>query len=169
MRSGRHWATRGLQAPPARQRGKTGDRDCVRHLWIFGPCLRVCNDRGVSPVCRHQFQVERSERLCRRARRHPTAALRIGIARYHRSRVARIRPVRNCRGGVSSGLAAQIAHDEVNPSPPAYDSPSVANGWEVIAISLALAWILWPHYGAVLWATVLAIVFAALHRRPITS
>src|SRR6266508_1569963 len=113
MRSGRHWATRGLQAPPARQRGKTGDRDCVRHLWIFGPCLRVCNDWGVSPVCRHQFQVERSERLC--------------------------------RGGVSSGLAAQIAHDEVNPSPPADDSPSVANGWEVIAISLALAWILWPH------------------------
>src|SRR4029453_8788164 len=35
----------------------------------------------------------------------------------------------------------------------------------VIAISLALSWILWPFYGAVLWATVLAIVFAPLYRR----
>ena len=35
----------------------------------------------------------------------------------------------------------------------------------VIAISLAFAWILWPFYGAVLWATVLAIVFAPLYRR----
>jgi predicted PurR-regulated permease PerM len=35
----------------------------------------------------------------------------------------------------------------------------------VIAISLAFAWILWPFYGAVLWGTVLAIVFAPLYRR----
>ena len=35
----------------------------------------------------------------------------------------------------------------------------------VIAISLAFAWIIWPFYGAVLWATVLAIVFAPLYRR----
>jgi predicted PurR-regulated permease PerM len=35
----------------------------------------------------------------------------------------------------------------------------------VVAISLAFAWILWPFYGAVLWATVLAIVFAPLCRR----
>ena len=37
--------------------------------------------------------------------------------------------------------------------------------WLVIAISLAFAWILWPFYGAVLWGTVLAIVFAPLYRR----
>jgi len=35
----------------------------------------------------------------------------------------------------------------------------------VIAVSLAFAWILWPYSGAVLWATVLAIVFAPLYRR----
>jgi hypothetical protein len=29
-----------------------------------------------------------------------------------------------------------------------------------VAISLAFAWILWPFYGAVLWATILTIVFA---------
>lgn len=35
----------------------------------------------------------------------------------------------------------------------------------VIAISLAFAWILWPFFSAILWATVLAIVFAPLYRR----
>ncbi|MEX0805029.1 MAG: AI-2E family transporter [Candidatus Binatia bacterium] len=35
----------------------------------------------------------------------------------------------------------------------------------IIAVSLAFAWILWPYSGAVLWATVLAIVFAPLYRR----
>jgi predicted PurR-regulated permease PerM len=35
----------------------------------------------------------------------------------------------------------------------------------VIAVSLAFAWILWPYSGAVLWATVLAIVFAPVYRR----
>jgi predicted PurR-regulated permease PerM len=35
----------------------------------------------------------------------------------------------------------------------------------IIAVSLAFAWILWPYFGAVLWATVLAIVFAPLYRR----
>lgn len=35
----------------------------------------------------------------------------------------------------------------------------------LIAVSLAFAWILWPFYGAVFWATVLAIVFAPLYRR----
>jgi predicted PurR-regulated permease PerM len=34
----------------------------------------------------------------------------------------------------------------------------------LIAVSVAFAWILWPFYGAILWATVLAIVFAPLHR-----
>ena len=34
-----------------------------------------------------------------------------------------------------------------------------------IAVSLAFAWILWPFYEAILWATVLAIVFAPLYRR----
>ena len=35
----------------------------------------------------------------------------------------------------------------------------------VIAVSLIFAWILWPFFNAVLWATVLAIVFAPLYRR----
>jgi predicted PurR-regulated permease PerM len=35
----------------------------------------------------------------------------------------------------------------------------------IVAVSLAFAWILWPFYGAVLWGTVLAIVFAPLYRR----
>src|SRR4029079_11113005 len=34
-----------------------------------------------------------------------------------------------------------------------------------VAVSLAFAWILWPFYEAILWATVLAIVFAPLYRR----
>jgi predicted PurR-regulated permease PerM len=34
----------------------------------------------------------------------------------------------------------------------------------LVAVSLAFAWILWPFYGAILWATVLAIVFAPLYR-----
>ena len=41
----------------------------------------------------------------------------------------------------------------------------------VIAISLAFAWILWPFYGAVLWGTVLAIVFrvSIVWMRPLIS
>ena len=35
----------------------------------------------------------------------------------------------------------------------------------VIVVSLAFAWILWPFYGAVLWGTILAILFAPLYRR----
>jgi predicted PurR-regulated permease PerM len=35
----------------------------------------------------------------------------------------------------------------------------------VIAVTLAFAWILWPFSGAILWATVLAIVFAPSYRR----
>lgn len=34
----------------------------------------------------------------------------------------------------------------------------------VVAASLAFLWILWPLYGAILWATVMAIMFAPLHR-----
>ena len=37
--------------------------------------------------------------------------------------------------------------------------------WLIVAISVAFAWILWPFYGAVLWATILAIVFAPVYRR----
>ncbi len=33
----------------------------------------------------------------------------------------------------------------------------------VFAVSLAFAWILWPFFGAILWAAVLAIVFTPLH------
>jgi predicted PurR-regulated permease PerM len=39
----------------------------------------------------------------------------------------------------------------------------------VIAISLAFAWILWPFFGPVFWATVLAIVFAQPYRRLLKS
>ena len=35
----------------------------------------------------------------------------------------------------------------------------------LVAISLAFAWILWPFYGAILWAIVFATVFAPAHRR----
>jgi predicted PurR-regulated permease PerM len=35
----------------------------------------------------------------------------------------------------------------------------------IVAVSLAFAWILWPYAGAILWATILAIVFAPAYRR----
>jgi predicted PurR-regulated permease PerM len=35
----------------------------------------------------------------------------------------------------------------------------------ILVVSVAFAWILWPFYGAVLWGTVTAIVFAPLYRR----
>jgi predicted PurR-regulated permease PerM len=35
----------------------------------------------------------------------------------------------------------------------------------LIAVSIAFGWILWPFYGAVFWGTILAIIFAPLHRR----
>jgi predicted PurR-regulated permease PerM len=35
----------------------------------------------------------------------------------------------------------------------------------LLAVSLAFAWILWPFLGAILWGTVLAIVFAPVYRR----
>ncbi len=34
----------------------------------------------------------------------------------------------------------------------------------LVAASLAFAWILWPFYGAILWAVILATVFATVHR-----
>jgi predicted PurR-regulated permease PerM len=39
----------------------------------------------------------------------------------------------------------------------------------VHAVSLAFAWILWPFYGAILWAIVFATVFAPAHRRVLSS
>jgi len=39
----------------------------------------------------------------------------------------------------------------------------------VVVISLAFAWILWPFFGAVLWGTILAIMFAPLYRRLLKS
>ena len=39
----------------------------------------------------------------------------------------------------------------------------------LVAVSLAFAWILWPFFSAILWATVLAIVFAPLYRRILLS
>ena len=35
----------------------------------------------------------------------------------------------------------------------------------VVVVSVAFAWILWPFFGAVLWGTILAIVFAPLYLR----
>ena len=39
----------------------------------------------------------------------------------------------------------------------------------LIAVSLAFAWILWPFYGAILWAMVFATVFAPAHRRVLAT
>ena len=39
----------------------------------------------------------------------------------------------------------------------------------IVAASLAFAWILYPFYGAVLWGTVAAIVFAPMHRLLLSS
>ena len=39
----------------------------------------------------------------------------------------------------------------------------------IIAVSLALAWILLPFYGAVLWGAVISILFVPLHRRLLAS
>jgi predicted PurR-regulated permease PerM len=35
----------------------------------------------------------------------------------------------------------------------------------IVAVSVAFAWILWPFYGAILWAVILATVFVPVHRR----
>ena len=35
----------------------------------------------------------------------------------------------------------------------------------VVLISLAFVWILWPFYGAIFWATMLAILFGPMFRR----
>src|SRR4051794_31842929 len=35
----------------------------------------------------------------------------------------------------------------------------------VIAVTLAFFWILWPFFGAILWGTILAIMFAPFFRR----
>ena len=35
----------------------------------------------------------------------------------------------------------------------------------LVAVSIAFAWLLWPLYGAVFWGSILAIVFAPIHRR----
>ena len=35
----------------------------------------------------------------------------------------------------------------------------------VIAVTIAFAWIIWPYFPAVLWATVFAVIFAPLNRR----
>lgn len=37
--------------------------------------------------------------------------------------------------------------------------------WLVIAVSAAFTWIVWPFFGAILWATILAILFRPLYRR----
>ena len=37
------------------------------------------------------------------------------------------------------------------------------------AVTLAFAWVLYPFYGAVLWAVVVAVLFAPVHRRLLQS
>ena len=37
------------------------------------------------------------------------------------------------------------------------------------AVTLAFAWVLYPFYGAVLWAVVIAVLFAPVHRRLLLS
>jgi predicted PurR-regulated permease PerM len=39
----------------------------------------------------------------------------------------------------------------------------------VVAVSLAFGWVLWPFYGAILWAIILAILFEPLYRRMLRS
>lgn len=39
----------------------------------------------------------------------------------------------------------------------------------IVAVSLAFAWILWPFYGAILWGTLTAIMFAPLHAQVLRS
>ena len=39
----------------------------------------------------------------------------------------------------------------------------------LVAVTLAFGWVLWPFYGAVLWATVVALLFAPVHRRLLKS
>jgi predicted PurR-regulated permease PerM len=41
--------------------------------------------------------------------------------------------------------------------------------WLTIAVSIAFGWIIWPLYGAVLWAIVAAMVFAPVHRHLLRS
>lgn len=39
----------------------------------------------------------------------------------------------------------------------------------IITVSLAFAWILWPFYGAILWGTIIAILFVPVQRRILSS
>ena len=41
--------------------------------------------------------------------------------------------------------------------------------WVIVGVSVAFAWILWPFSGAVLWATIAAILFTPLYRRLLKS
>jgi predicted PurR-regulated permease PerM len=53
------------------------------------------------------------------------------------------------------------SHDEPGVTPP-HQLPLVALLW---VVSLALGWILLPFYGTILWAVVIAMLFAPLYRR----
>ena len=39
----------------------------------------------------------------------------------------------------------------------------------LVVVTLAFAWVLYPFYGAVLWAVVVAVLFAPVHRRLLRS
>ncbi len=43
-------------------------------------------------------------------------------------------------------------------------SPSGALTWLTFAVSLALAWVLWPFFGAIMWGGVIAVLFTPLQR-----
>lgn len=51
---------------------------------------------------------------------------------------------------------------EPNPSSPLRDKPFLTL---LVAVSIAFAWILWPFYGAIFWATIFAILFTPLYVR----
>jgi predicted PurR-regulated permease PerM len=50
---------------------------------------------------------------------------------------------------------------QTNPSSPTQDRAFLLL---LVIVTVAFAWILWPFYGAVFWATILAILFAPLYR-----
>ena len=51
------------------------------------------------------------------------------------------------------------------PGPPTAATQRRAQGALLGLVTLALGWILWPFYGPLLWACVIALVFAPLHQR----
>jgi predicted PurR-regulated permease PerM len=73
-----------------------------------------------------------------------------------------------CEGGANHSPGLHAHFYTIMKSPNSVNLPGLEDKTIlllIIAVSLAFAWILWPFYGAVFWATVLAIVFAPAYRR----